>query len=76
MILCLLLNKNVYLCKVINEKSYRMELKTLIAECTTYDFKVMLEEKKPKSWLKSVSAFANGFLSFRTSPSCRLRCRG
>ena len=60
MILCLLLNKNVYLCKVINEKSYRMELKALIAECTAYDFKVMLEEKKPKSWLKSVSAFANG----------------
>ena len=40
--------------------SYKMELKTLIAECTAYDFKVMLEEKKPKSWLKSVSAFANG----------------
>ena len=60
MILCLLLNKNVYLCKVINEKSYRMELKALIAECSAYDFKVMLEEKKPKSWLKSVSAFANG----------------
>lgn len=37
-----------------------MELKTLISECTAYDFKVMLEEKKPKSWLKSVSAFANG----------------
>ena len=37
-----------------------MELNTLIAECTAYDFKVMLEEKKPKSWLKSVSAFANG----------------
>ena len=37
-----------------------MELKTLIAECTADDFKVMLEEKKPKSWLKSVSAFANG----------------
>jgi ATP-dependent DNA helicase RecG len=37
-----------------------MELKSLIAECTAYDFKVMLEEKKPKSWLKSVSAFANG----------------
>lgn len=37
-----------------------MELKTLIAECTAYDFKVMLEEKKPKSWLKSISAFANG----------------
>ncbi len=40
--------------------SFRMELNTLIAECTAYDFKVMLEEKKPKSWLKSVSAFANG----------------
>ena len=37
-----------------------MELKTLISECTAYDFKLMLEEKKPKSWLKSVSAFANG----------------
>lgn len=65
MILCLLLNKNAYLCKVmfrnhIIGKSFRMELKALIAECTAYDFKVMLEEKKPKSWLKSVSAFANG----------------
>ena len=38
-----------------------MELKTLIAECTAYDFKVMLEEKKPKSWLKSVSAFASTY---------------
>ena len=37
-----------------------MELNSLIAECTAYDFKLMLEEKKPKSWLKSVSAFANG----------------
>lgn len=37
-----------------------MELKALIAECTAYDYKLMLEEKKPKSWLKSVSAFANG----------------
>ena len=37
-----------------------MELETLIAECTAYDYKVTLEEKKPKSWLKSVSAFANG----------------
>lgn len=37
-----------------------MELTTLISECTAYDFKLMLEEKKPKSWLKSVSAFANG----------------
>ena len=37
-----------------------MDIKTLISECTAYDFKVMLEEKKPKSWLKSVSTFANG----------------
>ena len=37
-----------------------MELEKLISECTAYDFKLMLEEKKPKSWLKSVSAFANG----------------
>ncbi len=37
-----------------------MELRNLIAECTAYDFKLMLEKKKPKSWLKSISAFANG----------------
>ena len=37
-----------------------MDLNSLIVECTAYDFKLMLEEKKPKSWLKSVSAFANG----------------
>ncbi|MCH5310958.1 MAG: putative DNA binding domain-containing protein [Prevotella sp.] len=37
-----------------------MKLESLISECTAYDFKLMLEEKKPKSWLKSVSAFANG----------------
>jgi len=57
---CSPFDKNEYLCKVICQNLYRMELKTLIAECTAYDFKVMLEEKKPKSWLKSVSAFANG----------------
>ena len=38
----------------------KMGLNTLIGECTAYDFKLMLEERKPKSWLKSVSAFANG----------------
>ena len=37
-----------------------MEIDKLIAECSAYDFKLMLEEKRPKSWLKSVSAFANG----------------
>ena len=37
-----------------------MKFEDLLSECTAYDFKVALEEKKPKSWLKSVSAFANG----------------
>jgi ATP-dependent DNA helicase RecG len=32
----------------------------LIAEATEYEFKSELEVKKPKSWLKTVSAFANG----------------
>ncbi|MCL1996555.1 MAG: ATP-binding protein [Defluviitaleaceae bacterium] len=31
----------------------------LLAELTDCDFKELLEIKKPKSWLKSVSAFAN-----------------
>lgn len=37
-----------------------------IAEATECDFKVALDIKKPKSWLKSVSTFANGIggLSF------------
>ena len=32
---------------------------TLIAECPSYDFKEMLERKKVKSCVKSVSVFAN-----------------
>ena len=36
-----------------------MDIKELIGEATDYDKKLMLEEKKPKSWCKSVSAFAN-----------------
>ena len=32
----------------------------LIAEATEIDYKAALETQKPKSWLKSVSAFANG----------------
>ncbi len=36
-----------------------LTINDLIAECTAYDYKEALEEKKPKSWLKSVSAFAN-----------------
>ncbi len=35
-------------------------LKKLIAECTDYEYKVSLETRKPRSWLKTVSAFANG----------------
>jgi len=37
-----------------------MDLRKYIGEATEYDKKAMLEEKKPKSWCKSVSAFANG----------------
>lgn len=37
-----------------------MKISKLIGETTAYDKKVQLEERKPKSWLKSVSAFANG----------------
>ena len=37
-----------------------MDIKKLIGEATEYDKKEMLESKRPKSWLKSVSAFANG----------------
>jgi ATP-dependent DNA helicase RecG len=32
----------------------------LLAEATEYEFKSALEDKRPKSWLKTVSAFANG----------------
>lgn len=38
-----------------------MIIKDLIGEATEYDKKLVLEEKKPKSWCKSVSAFANTF---------------
>jgi predicted HTH transcriptional regulator len=37
-----------------------IEIYKLIGEATAYDKKQMLEIKRPKSWLKSVSAFANG----------------
>lgn len=35
-------------------------IEQLIAEATECDFKVAVEKKRPKSWLKSVSAFSNG----------------
>ena len=39
-----------------------------IAEATECDFKVALETKKPKSWLKSVSAFAKGLRTKSWTP--------
>ncbi len=36
-----------------------MDLSKYIGETTNYDKKLKLEERKPKSWLKSISAFAN-----------------
>lgn len=36
------------------------DIQSLIGEATAYDKKLQLETKRPKSWLKSVSAFANG----------------
>ena len=41
------------------KKTMQIQNNKLIAECSSYDFKEMLERKKVKSWLKSVSAFAN-----------------
>ena len=38
-----------------------LDIKQLIGEATEYDKKLSLEAKKPKSWCKSVSAFANTF---------------
>lgn len=37
-----------------------LDIKSWIGEATAYDKKLMLEVRRPKSWLKSVSAFANG----------------
>lgn len=36
-----------------------MDIKSFIGETTEYDKKEKDESKRPKSWLKSVSAFAN-----------------
>ena len=38
-----------------------MKIEKLIGEATEYDKKQSLEIKRPKSWLKSISAFANSF---------------
>src|SRR5690554_5411018 len=47
-------------CKCRSRGDYRMSITELIGEATDYDKKIALEKKKPKSWCKSVSAFANG----------------
>ena len=41
-----------------------MKISDFIGEVTEYDKKERLEERKPKSWLKSISAFANGIGGF------------
>ena len=41
-----------------------MDVKKFIGETTEYDKKQSVEIKKPKSWCKSVSAFANGVGGF------------
>lgn len=37
-----------------------IEICKLIGKATAYDKKQMLEVRRPKSWLKSISAFAKG----------------
>ena len=44
-----------------------MNVDQLIGEATEYDKKLSLEVKKPKSWCKSVSAFANTLGGIRWS---------
>lgn len=49
-----------------------MIISEIIGETTEYDKKLKVEYKKPKSWCKSISAFANsfgGFLVFGVSDS-------
>ena len=38
-----------------------MDISKIIGESSEYDKKQSLETKRPKSWCKSVSAFANSF---------------
>ena len=45
------------LSRTTKKKTMQIRNNTLITECSAYDFKEMLERKKVKSWLKSVSAF-------------------
>ena len=51
-----------------------MKLSDYIGEATEYDKKEILEERKPKSWLKSVSAFANGIAEPYFSVCPMMKC--
>ena len=44
-----------------------MDIAKYIGETTEYDKKQEVERRKVKSWLKSVSAFANGTVAFSCS---------
>lgn len=37
-----------------------LDIKSFIGEATSYDKKQMLEIKRSKSWLRSLSVFVNG----------------
>lgn len=41
----------------------KLKLESFLGETNLYDKKEKLEKNKPKSWLKSVSAFANSKVS-------------
>ena len=47
-------------CNSVSKKEGLIIILSLIAEATECDFKIAVERDKPISWLKSVSAFANG----------------
>lgn len=42
-----------------DKRTNQVKIEDLIGEATEYDKKQVVETKKPKSWCKSVSAFAN-----------------
>lgn len=56
-------HKNKFNCRTVSDESeegYKVKVSELFGEATEYEKKQEVEMRKPKSWLKSVSAFANG----------------
>lgn len=56
-------NKNKFIvvqCQMNQRRDIRLKVSELFGEATEYEKKQEVEMRKPKSWLKSVSAFANG----------------